>query len=265
MMPRRLYCFIACVLGLSLTAQAKPAEEIGPAAAKTPAAHAAALTELLRPLILQSLPTPLHQKSDSWGATKRTPNGLRWRGQGPNVRPELQFAEKNHGHWKRTQILAEGLPGSFVFQIQDLRASSPDCRTFDVYVGMPLRIIHDEQRWESGVKLYDFQVRCRLRALALLRCETRLTIESTGGWLPEVAYRFQVMQVQVGYDQVSFDHVAGLGGEAAEQLGRLGLAVVRQARPSLEHGMRERLEAALLKAATKKELKVSTSQLWNVK
>jgi len=265
MKPTQRLWLIACPLALLFLVPARPVAANDAVPGKPAAAHAAALTQLLRPLILQSLPTPLYQKSESWGTTRRTPQGLQWRGQGLKIRPELRYSDKNHGLWKRTQISAEGLPDTFVFQIQDLRAPSPDCRTFDVYIGMPLRIIHEEQRWESGVKLYDIQVRCRLRALALVRCQTRLTLERTAGWLPDIGYRFQVTQVHLGYDQVAFDHLAGLGGEAAEQVGRLGLAVIRQVKPSLEQDLRQRLEAALLRAANKKELKVSTGQLWNAR
>lgn len=263
-----LSAFVATCLGVAgmLVAQSPDVNGFDGLAAELGSEHRAAmLTQLLRPVVLAALPQPLFVYEKSWGATRRTPNGLTWRGRGLRVRPEIQYALKNHGHWQRTVLLAEGLPASLVFQVRNLESPAPDRRTFEVILGLPLRVSQEEQRWEHGIQLYATEVRCRLRAVVVLHCQTRLKMEPGPRQLPDVAVVFEVNSIHLAYEQLSFDHLAGLGGEAAEQLGKLLVSAIRQLKPSLERDLVQRLEAGLLRAAQKKEWKVSLSAWWKAK
>jgi hypothetical protein len=144
-----------------------------------------------------------------------------------------------------------------VFQARNIQSPTPDKQTFEVVLGLPLRVSHEEQRWDHGIQLYATEVRCSLRAVAVLQCQTRLQVEMGQSQVPELSVVFEVNNVRLTYEQLTFDHLAGLGGEAAEQLGRLMLSVMRQLKPSLERDLLHRLEAGLLRAAQKKEWKVS--------
>ncbi|HMP59830.1 MAG TPA: hypothetical protein PKD86_10785 [Gemmatales bacterium] len=259
-MLHRVFEIAAAVLALAGAAVAWGDEQpvAGPTRA---AAQQAALTATLRPLLQAALPTPLYQKSDRWGDTRPTPNGVKWRGQGLRVRPEVQFSDKNHGRWQRLRVEGQGLPDTLVFQVYNLHSPSPDRRAFEVFAGLPVRLIYEEQRWESGVRLYSTEVRARARVAVVLKCETRINL-GFRGLMPDVALRLDITDLNVGYDGLSFEHVAGVGGEAAEQWGRLLVGVLRQGKPSIERDLRQRIEEALLRAVRKKELQVRLSQLW---
>lgn len=262
----RVYClpmaFAASLLGVAEVSLARmPSVTLLAQVETDPSSgrRAEMLTQFLRPCVLAALPQPLLVKEVAWGDSRLTPNGLTWRGQGLRVRPEIQYALKNHGRWQRTVLIAEGLPASLMFQVRNLQSPAPDRRTFEIVFGLPLRVSHEEQRWDHGIQLYATEVRCRLHAVAVLQCQTRLKMERGNSRLPDLAVIFEVNSIHLTYDQISFDHLAGLGGEAAEQLGRLLISAIRQLKPSLESDLKQRLEAGLLRAAQKKEWRVSLS------
>src|SRR5262249_12086622 len=125
-------------------------------------------------------------------------------------------------------------------------------------LGLPLRFELTEERWKKGVKLYDATARARLNAWMTLRCESTMKVEASG-FLPTIVYRLRVVDSDFLYTDLVFEHVAGLGGEAAKDLGDLGHRMLTQWKPSVERRLKERLETQIVKAADTKEIRIGLS------
>jgi hypothetical protein len=80
-------------------------------------------------------------------------------------------------------------------------------------------------------------------------------------FLPEAVVQLHVKQARVGYEHLVFDHIAGLGGETAKVLGDAIHGGLREWRPSLEHHLLSKAEAAILKAADNREVRLGLNGL----
>ena len=86
-------------------------------------------------------------------------------------------------------------------------------------------------------------------------------VEAAGGLLPDMVFRLRVVQAQLGYEGLHFQHVAGLGGEAAQLLGDTARGALRLFRPSLERELLEKANAAIVKAADTRDVRLSLGRL----
>ena len=59
----------------------------------------------------------------------------------------------------------------------------------------------------------------RFRIHLRLKCEVTSHLERTGGTIPDLVFRMRVVNADVMYDSLVFEHVLGLGGEAAKLIG----------------------------------------------
>jgi hypothetical protein len=57
------------------------------------------------------------------------------------------------------------------------------------------------------------------------------------------------------------DHTAGLNGEAAKAIGDVAIGIVKAIKPNLEKDLLEKADAAIVKAAQKKELTLTLDKL----
>jgi hypothetical protein len=56
------------------------------------------------------------------------------------------------------------------------------------------------------------------------------------------------------------EHVAGVGGELAEWIGDAGHNLMKHIKPSIEHHLLEKANAAIVKAADTKEVRISLTK-----
>ena len=63
------------------------------------------------------------------------------------------------------------------------------------------------------------------------------------------------------YDNLKFEHIAGVGGEAAQIIGEAAHAAVTQWRPSIERDLLARANAAIVKAGGEREVRLSLTKL----
>ena len=71
----------------------------------------------------------------------------------------------------------------------------------------------------------------------------------------------KVNEAQLFYENLVIEHTAGLGGDAAKILGELAVDTVKKARPELERDLLNKANAAIVKAADTKEVRVSLDSL----
>jgi hypothetical protein len=215
----------------------------------------------LRTLLIRYIPSTLYEARPGWGRTTQIPNGLHWHGQGLHVHPDVSHGERNDGKWKHIRITAESLADSLVVDVRNTRPGAADQKLFDLFLSFDVQVSYIEQVWKTGVKLYDGEVRAKLRVKLNLSCEATTRAEYQGGLLPDLVFRLRVTKADFQYDSLVIQHVAGIGGEAAKVIGDTVLATLRQVHPSLERDMIAKADAAIVKAADTKEIRVGLGNL----
>lgn len=223
------------------------------------------LTESLRGLLLESLPTPLYENRDHWDLQKEVTRGLKWKGRGLDAHAERQRSLKNDGLWWKVRVTAPEIAKALVFEVRDTRQAEPGKLTFTVFVAFDTDVEYERQRWDAGHRLFSTSIRGRAHVQLALACESTFRLEDKNKLLPSAVFRLRVLSSDFQYDDVVFEHVAGVGGEAAKLLGDLARSSLRQWRPSLEKRLVERGNAAILKAGDTKEVRIGLEQLLDKK
>jgi hypothetical protein len=218
-----------------------------------------ALAGSLRGYFIQALPTPLYEDRRHWGQQKAVTRGARWRGQ------EKQPTLKNNGRWWKVQVTANNLRDSLVLDLRDVERPEPGRMLFTAFLSFDAQVEYERQTWRNGVRLYSGSVRARLRAKLTLRCEATARLEGTGILLPDAVFRLRALQSDFRYDNLVVEHIAGVGGEAAKLLGEAVRGGMQQLRPSLEHDLLAKANAAVVKAADTREVRLSLFKLFEKK
>ncbi|GIW82771.1 MAG: hypothetical protein KatS3mg105_4578 [Gemmatales bacterium] len=216
-----------------------------------------ALAGSFRGFLVEALPTTLLVEEQDWGQTKMVANGLKWHG----LRPQVIHKAKNHGVWQRITITTLNLRDSLVFDLRHWRKHPSGAYRFDVFLSFDARIRYDRQRWRRGVRLYAGSTWARLRLKVNLQCEVTSRLEKKKSVAPDVVFRLRVAQANLYYDNLVFEHVAGIGGEAAKILGDALKGSLNRLHPSLEQKLLAKANAAIVKAGDTKEVRISLSQL----
>jgi hypothetical protein len=221
-------------------------------------ADAAQLADTLRTLLLKYAPDPLVQSSHGWGGQKEYPVGGRFRG----GRGEPVTEKKNDGTWRRVAVRASNPAQSLTVALKDVASPEPGKLTFTAHVHVDCDIKFEQQVWKKGVRLYSGETRGRCHAAAALKCEvTTRTEPRPGSFVPDVVFRVRVTEAQLFYDNLVIEHTAGIGGDGAKLLGDAVIHAVKQAKPSLERDLLAKANAAVVKAADTKEVRVSLGKL----
>jgi hypothetical protein len=234
----------------------------------TPVARAAApaddppdtaqLADTLRTLLLKYMPDPIVQSSHDWGHQKEYPVGGRVR----DGRGEPVMEKRNDGTWRRVAVRAPDPARSLTVVIADVATPEPGKVTFTARLAVDCDIRFEQQVWKKGVRLYSGETRGRCHAAAALKCEvTTRTERPPGGFVPDLVLRVRVTEAQLSYDNLVVEHTAGLGGDAARVLGDALISTVKQAKPSLERDLLAKANAAVVKAADTREVRVSLGKL----
>jgi hypothetical protein len=207
----------------------------------------------LRGLLMKHMPVPLYEASPNWGH-QSTSRLLRRPGR------QREGPPRNDGVWRKIRVEALNPAESLVLDLRNVRSMDGKL-AFQVFAAVDTKLDFTQQRWESGLKLLDASARGKARVKVTLDCEATSRVE-TNGLLPELVFALKVTRADLRYDNLKFDHIAGLGGEAAQILGELLHAAVNQWRPSLERDLLARANAAIVKAGDHKEVRVSLAKLF---
>jgi hypothetical protein len=246
---------------------ARPAAVAARPAAPDPAAllggnNPAELTASLRGVLLTFLPTPLYEDHKHWGGQKEVTRGLKWKGEGLDFHAEPQKSLKNDGLWWRVQVTATDLEKTLVFEIRDVKQPGPGKMTFTAFVAFGTDIEYERQRWDAGHRLLSTSIRGRAKVNLTLHCEATSRFEDKGKLIPDAVFRLRVVSSDFRYEHLKFEHVAGVGGEAAKLIGETAIANVHLWRPSLEQKLLDKANAAIVKGGDTKEVRVGLGKLF---
>ncbi|MFQ3592996.1 MAG: hypothetical protein SNJ82_07375 [Gemmataceae bacterium] len=199
------------------------------------------LAAQLKELFLGVLPDPLYEDSSHWGRQER------------NLRGQL----KNDGRWWKLRLEGRQLPNGLSVRIEDLQPGGKNRQTFSLYIDLMTNVLLERQTWLKGVRLYSGSTRARVKIQLSLACEIVSRLETPkGAMLPELVFRFRILNSFLSYDDLVVEHTAGVGGDTAKYLGELVLSIIKHIKPSLEVKLFERANAAILKAGDSKEIRI---------
>lgn len=216
------------------------------------------LAVLLRGLLLANLPSPLVEAPRNWGHQREVIVGLKW--SGPKPSPQKSF--RNDGHWQRVRLEAVNPATSLALGVNKYANPEPGKVTFDALIGLDTRLTYEQQVWKSGVRLYSGETRARCRAALRLSCEVTNRMEKrAGSVLPDVVLRVRVTEAEVFYTDLVCEHTLGMGGDAAKIIGEAIHNLLNAVKPSVERDMLARANAAIVKAADTKEVRVEFDRL----
>lgn len=217
-----------------------------------------ALAKSLRELLLKNLPDPLVESNQGWGNQKDGVVGVTFHKDGLRLRTEKVQGKLNDGHWRKVAVRAANPEKSLALGIADATFPEPGKATFAAHVGLDCDLKFEQQLWRNGVRLYSGETRGRCRAALLLKCEvTSRTEKKPDSFIPDVVFRVRVTDAQLFYDNLVIEHTAGVGGDGAKLLGDALIHTVKQAKPALERDLLAKANAAIVKAADTKEIRVS--------
>lgn len=217
-----------------------------------------ALAKSLRELLLKNLPDPLVESKQHWGDQKDGVVGVKFHKDGAALRTESVRGKLNHGHWRKVAVRAANPEQSLAVGIKDAAFPEPGKTTFTAMLGLDCDLKFEQQVWRNGVRLYSGETRGRCRAALALKCEvTTRTEKKPDSLIPDVVFRVRVTDAQLFYDNLVVEHTAGVGGDAARLLGDALIHAVKQAKPELERDLLAKANAAIVKAADTKEVRVS--------
>jgi hypothetical protein len=230
-------------------------------ALKTDPAEAAALTTVLRDLAKKHIPDPLSKSSKNWGKQTAVTVIHRYR-DGLRVYSEAVQELRNDGHWRRTTIrLPE--PGKLGIAVTELTHPAPGTMHATVaVVAERVDLRFEQQLWRKGLRLYSGETRGHCKGGLLLKAEVISKTEfKNGSILPEVSLKLRVTDADLFYENLVVDHTAGLGGDAAKVLGDILIDVAKAVKPDVEKELREKAEAAIMKAVGIREFRLALDQL----
>ena len=232
--------------------------------AQTPATKDEPLDQLakaLKPFLIDALPATLYEKADNWDHQVMVPVGVKWRG----IRPQVTKSLRNHGEWKKLIISTQELPRTLDLKIYDFKTIDADNQTFKVFLTFQMGVYYDQQNWESGARLWSGSVRARAQIKLDMDCENTLRIEFDKNGLPDFILRLRVTGAKLHYDKLVVEHINGIGGDAAKLLGDAAHRCMNQWRPSIERDLLAKANAAIVKAADTREIRVGFGGLIKTK
>ena len=231
------------------------------AALKTDPAEAAALTTVLRSLAKKHLPNPLSKSSQNWGHQKAVTVIHRYR-EGLRVWSEPIQELRNDGVWRRTTIrLPE--PDKLSLAVTELTHPAPGKMFATVaVVAERVDVRFEQQIWKKGFKLYSGETRAHCKGGLLLKAVVESKTETkSGSFLPEVTLKLRITKAELFHEKLVVDHTAGMDGNAAKAFGDVLVDVVKAIKPEIEKELRDKAEAAVIKAVGIREFRIALDQL----
>jgi hypothetical protein len=226
---------------------------------KTDPAEAEALSKFLREQVGKKVPDPLTSAADNWGnqVTVYHRHRLGFRNWTEPV-PELV----NHGLWRRVTVRIPD-PDKIAIAVTELTRPTPDTANVTVAVTADrVDVRMENQLWRLGNRLYSGETRAHCKAGLQIKAEvTSRTEPKPGSFFPDVVLTIKATDAKIFYDGVVVDHTAGLDGDAARTVGDLVIRTVKAVAPDLEGDLLAKANAAVLKAAGTREVKVALDKL----
>jgi hypothetical protein len=225
------------------------------------------LADTLQKLLLTNLPDPLVKSEHDWGKQKEGAIGIRWEKKGViRYRPEVMRDVKNDGHWERVTVTAVEPEKKLKLTVSNVRTPEVGKTLFDAVVQTDVKLKYEQQHWAMGKRVYAGETRANCTAGVTMTVEVTSRNEyPPGALLPTVVLRLRVSEADLRYWDLECEHTLGMDGPAAKALGKAVHEVMKKVKPDMEKGLLEKANAAVVKAADTKEVKVELGNLFGKK
>jgi hypothetical protein len=246
-----------------------PPPAVIPAALKAPRSieqpkpeEVAAISRLMRDMALKHMPDPLLKANHNWGKQKEFAVG-RVMLRNPNrVGPEMPRELFNDGLWRRFTITARDPAETFGIGITELVRPADDTLLVTINVAMDINFRMEQQLWKRGLQLYSGETRGHCKGGVQLKATVSHKLEfKPGSLVPDVILKITTTDAKLFYDKLVIEHTAGLDGADAQAVADWVLDLVKKIKPDLEKELLEKGNAAIVKAAGTKEIKLQLDKL----
>jgi hypothetical protein len=222
----------------------------------------AAITKLMRDMALKHMPDPLVKANHNWGKQKEFAVGKVMLRNPNRVGPEMPRELFNDGMWRRFTVTARDPAETLAIGIPELVRQAEDTVLVTLNVAMDINFRMEQQLWKRGLQLYSGETRGHTKAGVQLKAKVVHKIEiKPGSLFPDVVLKITTTDAKLFYDKIVIDHTAGLDGEDARAVGDWVIDLVKTIKPDLEQQLLEKGNAAILKAAGTKEIKLQLDKL----
>jgi hypothetical protein len=251
-------------LSVLLFATVAVAQTTPPTKAPAPAdADTKQLSEHLQKLLLANLPDPLVQTDHHWGEQKEVAIGVRWEKKGViRYKPEVMKGMKNDGHWERVTLEAADPAKTLSLKVSNARTPEAGKTLFDAVLQTDVKLKYEQQLWAAGKRLYGGETRAKCTAGVTMTVELTSRNEATpGSYLPTLVMRARVTEAKLSYWDLECEHTLGMDGPAAKALGKAVHEIIKKVKPDMEKDLLAKGNAAIVKAADTKDVKVELGNL----
>jgi hypothetical protein len=222
----------------------------------------AAISKIMRDMALQKMPDPLVKADDGWGKQKEYAMGrvmLRNTGRLP---PEAPRVVVNDGLWRRFTVSARDPEKTLAIGITELVRPSADTMFVTINVAMDINFKMEQQLWKRGHRLYSGETRGHCKSAVQLKATVVHKTEfKPGSLIPDVALKVTTTDAKLFYDKLTIDHTAGIDGPDAQAIADAVIDLVKSVKPDIEKDLLEKGNAAIVKAAGTREVKLELDKL----
>ncbi|HEX3314243.1 MAG TPA: hypothetical protein VHR72_05085 [Gemmataceae bacterium] len=229
------------------------------AVAQTPAAPSLPeIAAMVKPLLVQMVPPVLYEHTRNWGRTTMAFHGVHWRG----LEPEVVKTPRNDGLWQKVRLKPRELD-KLDFKLTDPVAIDADRQSFQAYVDFVTGVEYEQQLWERGTRLYSGATRAHVRVQAFVTVESSFKVDASNGL--DFVFRLKATKAKVLASRLVVEHTAGIGGSGARLVGQAIEGLIKEVEPGLQRRLQEKIEAALVKAADTREVRIGLGSLFSSK
>lgn len=217
------------------------------------------LAKVVRTLLVDNLPNPVSQSNHGWGNQREVVIGLSW----DRLRPRPLKSLRNDGHWQRGSIEVIEPKRTLAVGISKLEYPTPGVATFEAMIGADVRLNYEQQVWKAGNRIYGGETRATCRGALRLVCEVSNRFEAQpGGILPDAIFKVKITEAELFYTNLEVEKTLGREGEQAKRFGEIMLRFLQLVKPSVEKDILNKANAAVVKAAHNKEVRIELDRLF---
>ncbi len=225
-------------------------------------AEVAAITKLMRDMALQKMPTPLLKANDGWGKQKEYAVGRVMLRNVNRFAPDAPRVVVKDGLWRRFTISAREPDKTLAIGITELVRPAADRMLVTINVAMDINFRMEQQLWKRGHQLYSGETRGHCKSAVQLKATVvHKTQFKPGSFVPDVALKITTTGAKLFYDKLVIDHTAGLDGPDAQAIADMVIDLVKAIKPDLERDLIEKGNAAIVKAAGTREVRLELDKL----
>jgi hypothetical protein len=222
----------------------------------------AGLARLMRDMALKHIPDPLVKGNKGWGNQKEFAVGRVMLRNTNRVGPEMPRELFNDGVWRRYTVAARDPGETLAIAVTDLVRPGENTMQITIDAALDINFRVEQQLWKRGLRLYSGETRGHCRGGVQLKAQVVYKTEfKPGAFVPDVALTITTTEAKLRYDKIVIDHTAGLDGADAKAVGDFVIDLAKSIKPDLEKELLEKGNAAILKAAGTKEIKLQLDKL----